>query len=550
MKIKIKSRSIFPKSVQLKNTQRNGKYIMNINFKSLNFKLISLVLLGISPLILLVFLYVFPVFETYLLNQRKAEVKTSVDIMIGVLDNMVKMHEADKKDTQKLKDDIQTLFTKVRYNETDYFFAYNSRGFGAAHGTKPEFINTDRSNSADADGKKYVQDFIKLVGDPEGGFVPYKFEKTKGGQPFPKISYVKYFAPLDWMVGTGLYIDVVEEQVSAVKTKVLIALLILSSITMFICWRYAQSICQKINSISHELHEEADKVSVVALDISKASESLSSSTTQQASALQETSSSIEETSAMINKNAENARSSLEISARSRDSVEQGKKMISELIVSINEISTSNSEMVKQIEESNKEIAEIVKVINEIGDKTKVINEIVFQTKLLSFNASVEAARAGEHGKGFAVVAEEVGNLAHMSGNSAKEISDLLGTSIKTVTDTIEQSKHRIEKLVVDAERKVTQGASIATKCGKVFDEIVSNVNNVNVMINDIASASNEQATGIREINSAVSELDNAGQENSTLSQKTADYAEQLRSQVDNLRHTSSELNKLIKGDVA
>jgi methyl-accepting chemotaxis protein len=76
----------------------------------------------------------------------------------------------------------------------------------------------------------------------------------------------------------------------------------------------------------------------------------------------------------------------------------------------------------QINYSNEQMSEIVKVIQEIETKTKVINDIVFQTKLLSFNASVEAARAGEQGKGFAVVAEEVGNLAQMSGNAAKEIS--------------------------------------------------------------------------------------------------------------------------------
>ncbi len=523
---------------------------MKTNFKSLNFKLVTLVFIGILPLILMIFLYVFPVFETYFLNQRKAEVKASVDIMTGVLENMVREYDAKKIDRAKLKQEIQNLFTTVRYNKTDYFFAYDSKGWGAAHGTKPEFVGTDRMNSKDADGKFYVQDFIKLVGKPDGDFVSYKFEKKKDGPVFPKVSYVKYLAPLDWMIGSGVYIDVIEDLVSEVRTKVMMGLFILSFITLFICWKYAQKICLRINSISQELHLEADKVAAVALEIAKASDSLSSSTTQQASALQQTSSSIEETSAMISKNAENAKASLEISSRSRKSVGSGKEMIQELITSIDEISSSNAQMVKQIDESNKEIADIIKIINEIGDKTKVINEIVFQTKLLSFNASVEAARAGEHGKGFAVVAEEVGNLAHMSGNSAKEISDLLGESIRTVTDTIEQSKHRIENLVADGKRKVKMGASIAEKCGEVFDDIVVNVNSVNEMINEISAASHEQASGIKEINSAVSDLDHAGKENSTLSHQTSAYADQLRAQVDNLRRTSEELNKLIQGEAA
>lgn len=70
----------------------------------------------------------------------------------------------------------------------------------------------------------------------------------------------------------------------------------------------------------------------------------------------------------------------------------------------------------------------------------MINEIVFQTKLLSFNATVEAARAGENGKGFSVVAVEIGKLEQISGNAAKEISELLYNSTKPVSETIENNK--------------------------------------------------------------------------------------------------------------
>jgi methyl-accepting chemotaxis protein len=91
-----------------------------------------------------------------------------------------------------------------------------------------------------------------------------------------------------------------------------------------------------------------------------------------------------------------------------------------------EIAISNQEFFEEINASNEELRIIINIISDISEKTKVINDIVFQTRLLSFNASVEAARAGEHGKGFAVVAEEIGKLASVSGNSAKEINDILG----------------------------------------------------------------------------------------------------------------------------
>ncbi|MHA0111674.1 methyl-accepting chemotaxis protein, partial [Klebsiella pneumoniae] len=80
------------------------------------------------------------------------------------------------------------------------------------------------------------------------------------------------------------------------------------------------------------------------------------------------------------------------------------------------------------EDANSQLQSISNIIGEISAKTNIINDIVFKTQLLSFNASIEAARAGQHGRGFAVVAEEVGNLAQMSGNAAKEIRALLEDS--------------------------------------------------------------------------------------------------------------------------
>ncbi|MEO0335418.1 MAG: methyl-accepting chemotaxis protein, partial [Pseudomonadota bacterium] len=133
--------------------------------------------------------------------------------------------------------------------------------------------------------------------------------------------------------------------------------------------------------------------------VMQGSEKLSGAAVQQASSLQETVSSADEISAMVSRNATGAEESSEKSAKSRSNVEKASESVDRMLNAIRKISSSNKEMVDELNSSNDEIAGIVKVIREIGDKTNVINDIVFQTKLLSFNASVEAARAGEHGKG-------------------------------------------------------------------------------------------------------------------------------------------------------
>jgi methyl-accepting chemotaxis protein len=343
------------------------------------------------------------------------------------------------------------------------------------------------------------------------------------------------------------WVGAAESDASAVKNlqNVIMTVGLLGGLT--IGFFFATSIARLLNEISSSLSTGSDKIADITSEISAASTSLSSSITQQASALQQTTSAVEQTSASVVSNADNAKKSAEISQHSKHSVQDGKEAVEEVINSISEISISTIEIKKQIDESNKEIAEIVKIINEIGTKTKVINEIVFQTKLLSFNASVEAARAGEHGKGFAVVAEEVGNLARMSGDSAKEISDLLESSIVRVQETVDKSKLKIETLMELSRKKVEQGNETANRCSHVLDEIIANVNNVDSMISEISSASNEQSQSIREITKAMSEIDSASHQNSSSSQQTSEAADNLGSQVEDFRALVVRLNQIVSG---
>ncbi|MGE3262347.1 MAG: methyl-accepting chemotaxis protein [Bacteriovoracia bacterium] len=302
-----------------------------------------------------------------------------------------------------------------------------------------------------------------------------------------------------------------------------------------------------ISVVTADLSKGAEEVSEISSSVSEASEKLSSSAAQQAAALQETTAAVEETSAMVRKNAENAQRSAEASVSSQANAEKGKKVVGEMIVSIEEISASNQSIMQQIEASNKEMSDIVAVINEIGNKTKVINDIVFQTKLLSFNASVEAARAGEHGKGFAVVAEEVGNLAAMSGRSAKEITDLLDSSTKRVQEIVANTQTKVEALIAKGSERVNAGIATARNCDTVLDEIVADVQSVGAMVTEIATASQEQSKGIAEINKAINELEAAAQQNSVTSQNAAGSSEQLTQQVKNLRGSIGELGGLVKG---
>lgn len=311
---------------------------------------------------------------------------------------------------------------------------------------------------------------------------------------------------------------------------------------------FSTKVSNSITLVAQQLASNADQVAAASSQIASSSQQLSEASTEQAASLEETAASLEEITSMIAKATENAQNTSESSSESHKKAEEGRGSVDQMLSSMDEISQSNEAILSQINESNRQMSDIVKVIQDIGNRTKVINEIVFQTKLLSFNASVEAARAGEHGKGFAVVAEEVGNLAQMSGNAAKEITDMLDASISKVEGIVRDTQQKVEGLVQSGKEKVDSGVTVAKQCSDVLNEIVQNVSRVSGLSQEISQAAKEQALGVSEINKAMSQLDTVTQQNAATSEEAASAAEELSGQAESLKSSVEDLMAVITGN--
>jgi methyl-accepting chemotaxis protein len=278
-----------------------------------------------------------------------------------------------------------------------------------------------------------------------------------------------------------------------------------------------------------------------------ASEKTAEAANQQAAAIQETVATLNEITEMVNQSVDNANKTADKAKESYSVAGQGQKAVVEMKKAIEDIKDNNLNVVERMKKGSDEIQDIVILIKEISEKTKVINDIVFQTKLLSFNASVEAARAGEHGKGFAVVAEEVGNLAQLSGKSAREIEELLGRSVDRVEEIIEANQREVQQLIDLSDSKIDGGVGVANRCAEVLEQVVGNVEEMRKLVEHIAYASKEQAEGVSNINSAMSELDNTTQENVHVAQDTNQMSRELVGSAESMAGFTKRLEVIVLG---
>lgn len=233
-----------------------------------------------------------------------------------------------------------------------------------------------------------------------------------------------------------------------------------------------------------DLKGKANEIASASQQVAQSNQELSDRIQRQAAAVEETAATMQELTSQVNEAAEHSQRSRSISESAMASVKEGSL---------------------SMQESIEAMASIREVSDEITNIVSLIDGIAFQTNLLALNAAVEAARAGEHGRGFAVVAGEVRNLAGRSAEAAKEIGQL-------ITQTSERIKLGTEKVENTA---------------KLLKTTEEQVNEVNMLVSEIANNAREQAKGIEQGSQAVTEFDSSLQQNAALVEENASLSEHL-----------------------
>lgn len=515
----------------------------------------KLLCIGIAAIICFaigLFGFVLPQFKKALFEQKRMAIQHIVESAVTLSSHYaaeVKKNNLTSKDAKK-----QALenINQLRFENGNYVFITDTEGIMVLHPAKPELQGKDVMQMQDPNGV-YIFKSTTSISKKEGsGFVEYVWPKPGVQKPVGKITYVKLFQPWGWVLGTGVYLDDINKEVS----KFLLELFVIFAICGTIAFLAAAMIARLINTplakgvffaekiaqgdLTQNLDvNQADEIGTLSRALNKMVSNLNKmfkEVTNGVSTLEISSTDLAALSEQMLKNAEATEANAQAVASASEQMsnnmgsvaaasEQASTNVSmvasaaeEMSATVNEIAqnsenarTRTTGAVEQAASASTKVDALGKAANEISKVTEVITEISEQTNLLALNATIEAARAGEAGKGFAVVANEIKELARQTAEATSEIKEKIEGIQTSTTETIDEID-QITKAITDVNEVVNTIASSVEEQSSATAEIADNVMQASQGINEVNSNVAETSAASADITKQIVAVDQSANE--------------------------------------
>lgn len=553
-------------------------------------KLLTLVIVPVLLFLMLIFLYMIPANRSDIYEEKQEQVRHLVHVGISILE---KYHDDAQsglisREEAQLRAIDAIRFLRFGEDSLDYYWINDQQPRMIMHPFSTHLEGQDLSNIRDPDGLALFVEMVRVCRAEGSGFVPYQWQYYDDASRIePKLSYVSLFEPWGWIIGTGVYINDVEERIFQKTFLLSLVTLVLTAGILFVVILFANTIVRPIRalaSIAHSIAEldltqkvpekmcqAKDETGSLSRDILAMSETLRSFIGQLTESALQMSSSSEDlagvaqvassTAETLSMEAQGISDEVHSTSASFQEVSSGVEEVAASAQNVSKSSQTLSERARETSQSATQgqtaVHKITKIANDaveqtrtttgivqgLADQAKNVGEIVEsiraiseQTNLLALNAAIEAARAGEAGRGFAVVADEIRKLAEESQKATGNISRIL--------KEIEQATIRTRDATQKTFEVIQDVNSEAVGVTDQFDIILKQVDNINQMVENMAASAEQQSAASEEIASA---MDSATRSMVSVTEKVSTIAlaiEQQNQSSQSVSASSEELNAL------
>ncbi len=180
--------------------------------------------------------------DTTLIGEKELKTRHLVETAYGVMEHFYNLSRTGGMSENEAKIAALSVIKSVRYDENGYFWINDMHPTMIMHPDKTELEGKDLSDYKDTNGKRLFVEVVETVKNKGAGFVYYYWQKPGLQQPVRKLSYVKGFAPWGWVIGSGIYLDDVDQLFHAGIRQDIFILFLIAALFGVTAWLISASI--------------------------------------------------------------------------------------------------------------------------------------------------------------------------------------------------------------------------------------------------------------------------------------------------------------------
>ncbi len=211
------------------------------------------------------FIFIIPAFESNMLAGKREMISELTNSAWSILADFNEKYESNELLIELAQSEAVERIKNLRYGEEskDYFWITDEHPNMIMHPYRPELDGTDLSDYSDHEGKRLFVEFVKVVKQSGEGYVDYMWQwKDDSTKIVPKLSFVKEFKPWGWIIGTGIYIEDVKEEISNLTGNLIyvsLAILFLVGLILFYIGEQSLKIENERQTAEEGLRESESK---------------------------------------------------------------------------------------------------------------------------------------------------------------------------------------------------------------------------------------------------------------------------------------------------
>jgi len=526
-------------------------------------KLLILIFASLAGLIA-VMLFSLKTLDENLLEDRYTKTTHLTEAATDVVNYFYQQSQQGKFSVSEAKAHALEALNTMHYGDQEYFWV-NSLDYNMLAHPKNKLIGQDIKNIRDPNGIQVFVEMVRIVNAQGEGFFAYQWDRAGSSQPLDKISYVKLFQPWGWVIGTGIYLDDVNEIFWDNAISITIEVLLFFLLILWLSYKISKNIYKPLNDIrdvmvevnrdnnltltlnangKDELAEISQvfnemlvnfrgvllKISDSSCSLASQAEELSAVTLQinqgmnnQQNDVISADTASDEMVLAIREVAENTHTTLDATNQATENTNHCAAVLDKNIISIDVLN-------ERIQDSVEQLSELKIASSNIGEIVSTIQGIAEQTNLLALNAAIEAARAGEQGRGFAVVADEVRTLASRTQESTANITSV----IETLQTGVEQAVRNMEH----CQERTNSSVVSAKEAGNLVQQMQIKMLEVTDLTTVVSTATEEQSATTQHVKEIINKINIMTEQTTSSASHTAKSSESLAT-------FSVELNDLV-----